>query len=57
MEETAYYCDNCGDAAWISDSVYPDIPNLLERMEPGGIVPAGECQRCGSFVYPVKGQG
>jgi hypothetical protein len=33
--------------------VFPDIPDLLVRVEPGGTVPAGECPTCGALVYPV----
>jgi len=50
-------CDNCwalfkgtGKLA----RVFPDIPGLLERIEPGGIVPAGECPDCGALVYPLN---
>ena len=50
-------CDNCwalfkgiGQLA----CVFPDIPGLLERIESGGIVPAGECPDCGALVYPVN---
>ena len=47
-------CDNCwalfkgtGKLA----RVFPDIPRLLSRIEPGGIVPSGECPDCGALVY------
>ena len=46
-------CDNCGkrfDESCLSH-VYPDIPDLLQRIEPGGVVPHGECSECGAFVY------
>jgi len=50
-------CDNCwalfkGTGRFAR--VYPDIPGLLERIEPGGIVPAGECPDCGALVYPLN---
>lgn len=50
-------CDNCW--ALFSSvsklaSAFPDIPGLLERIGPGGIVPAGECPDCGALVYPVN---
>lgn len=35
------------------DRRFPDIPGLLSRVEPGGIVPAGECPGCGALCYPV----
>jgi predicted nucleic-acid-binding Zn-ribbon protein len=50
-------CDNCG-RTYADDSelarVYPDIPDLLARIEPGGIVPYGECPSCGCLVYEEK---
>lgn len=33
--------------------VFPDIPFLAERLEPGGTVPDGECPSCGALVYAV----
>jgi len=27
------------------------IPNLMERLDPGGIVPSGTCPDCGSLTY------
>ena len=49
-------CDNCR-TEWRADQrsrVFPDIPGLTERVEPGGTVPAGECPACGALVYPVE---
>jgi hypothetical protein len=34
--------------------VLADIEDFFSRVDPGGIVPYGECPECGSFVYPVK---
>lgn len=34
--------------------LYPDIPDLLIRLDAGGIVPAGECPECGALVYPDR---
>ena len=50
-------CDNCW--ALFKDegklaTVFPDIPRLLERIEPGGTVPVGECPDCGALVYMVN---
>ena len=54
--EEVLRCDNCwalfrntGSLA----SVFPEIPDLLSRIEPGGVVPAGECPDCGALVYRV----
>jgi hypothetical protein len=47
-------CDNCG-RTYADESelacVYPAIPDLLARIEPGGTVPYGECPNCGCLVY------
>jgi len=50
-----YVCDNCGkryEQDGQLNHVFPNIPALLERVEPGGTVPAGECPGCGALVYP-----
>ena len=49
-----FVCDNCGRKYEERDlsRLYPDIPDLLVRLDPGGTVPAGECPACGALVYP-----
>ncbi len=52
----ALKCDNCGCVYGSEeelDHVFPDIPRLLDRIGPGGMVPSGECRVCGALVYPV----
>lgn len=47
-------CDNCGRTYAAEGElacVFPDIPDLLARIEPGGTVPHGECPDCGALVY------
>jgi DNA-directed RNA polymerase subunit RPC12/RpoP len=49
-----YVCDNCGKRYEREEElrfVFPAIPGLAERLDPGGIVPAGECPECGALVY------
>lgn len=49
-------CDNCS-RRWDETTLkvrFPDIPGMMERIEPGGTVPAGECPECGALVYPVE---
>lgn len=49
-----FVCDNCGERYEREDQlkfVWPDIPGLTERLDVGGIVPAGECPACGALVY------
>ena len=55
---TNHRCDNCGHE--FSDreleelgKVFPGIPGLRERLDPGGIVPSGECPNCGALCYPT----
>ncbi len=49
-----YLCDNC-DRVYEKKTdlryAFPNIPDLLRRIEPGGVVPEGECPWCGAFVY------
>lgn len=32
-------------------TVFPDIPDLLQRISPGEPVPIGECPDCGALVH------
>lgn len=52
-----YECDNCGttyqDETQLKH-VFPDIPDLLQRLDVGGVVPAGECTGCGALAYPQR---
>jgi hypothetical protein len=51
---TTLTCDNCSRRYRSVKSLkhaFPDIPDLLQRIEPGGEVPAGECPACGALVY------
>ena len=49
----------CGDCGRISDEteivrVFPNIPDLTERIAPGEPVPFGECPDCGALVHEIK---
>ena len=49
-------CGNCGrvwDEADLA-RIFPDIPNLTERIAPGEPVPFGECPECGALVHAVR---
>ena len=56
-------CDNCRKR--FSDSEMKlggklglhNIPGLAERLEPGGVVPSGECPECGALAYPIERTG
>jgi hypothetical protein len=47
-------CENCGKvykSAYDLDRVFPDIPDLAQRVCPGELVPAGECNHCQALVH------
>lgn len=43
-------CDNCG-IAWTDDEL-ERIEDIENRIDPGSVVPSGECPACGSLCYP-----
>lgn len=48
-------CDDC-DREFAEEELverFPNITDLMNRIEPGGVVPVGTC-RCGALAYPVK---
>ena len=56
-------CPECGWNGDIRPVPVTDIPGVNERLDPGGVVPAGVCPSpaedrpdypCGSLVYPTK---
>lgn len=52
-------CDNCGRLFPGIDElerVFPDIPDLVGRLDAGGTVPEGECGLCGALVYRERGR-
>lgn len=48
-----YECDNCEYATDEGSHIIPlsDCEGLGERLDPGSVVPAGECPVCKSFMY------
>jgi len=46
-------CDNCGRVWKTEDlaSIFPDIPDMTERLEPGNEIPSGECPHCHCLTY------
>lgn len=55
---TEHWCGNCDEVYPGRDLRvrWPNIPDLDCRIDPGGIVPSGECPQCGALVYlRVKG--
>jgi hypothetical protein len=52
-------CDNCGrrfTGTEALERVFPDIPDLVNRLDAGGTVPEGECPLCGALVYRERGR-
>lgn len=44
------WCENCEWRGQANQTRFP-IPDLWERIEPGGEVPVGECPECGALAY------
>lgn len=56
-EETLHICNNCQEE-WTSLDLDENgtlgvnkIPDLNQRVDPGGEVPTGECPSCGALTY------
>jgi hypothetical protein len=47
-----HVCDNCGKK-WDKENVVYAF-DLQQRIDPGGIMPTGECPDCGALCYPDK---
>jgi hypothetical protein len=43
----------CANCTWVGEpaTAFPDIPDLIQRIEPGGEVPSVECPKCGALCY------
>lgn len=51
-----HICANCGES-WTEDQIIvglDSIPDLHQRLDPGGVVPSGECPECFALVYAVS---
>lgn len=47
-------CEECGRIFEIpEDADLATIPNILDRLTPGGLVPVCECPECGALAYPL----
>ena len=45
-------CDNC-KRQWKREMLC-EVKDYFQRVEPGGVVPSGECPACGALCYPVE---
>ena len=59
MRDCPYQCTHCGTkfdekAPERLQHPWPHIPGLADRVQPGDVVPVGQCPVCGWLVYPVK---
>ena len=51
MEHECQLCE-CGNCDWHGDvSQCDEIDRLLDRVEAGGVFPAGQCPQCGALTY------
>lgn len=46
-------CDNCSHIQVYGNLDIGKIPGLTERLSPGGVVPACECEKCSALCYPL----
>jgi len=49
-----HQCDNCEQVFHAAE--LKSILNLEQRVDPGGVVPSGECPECGVLCYPVDAE-
>jgi hypothetical protein len=45
-------CDNC-HKEW-KRGMLCEVKDYFQRVEPGGVVPSGECSECGALCYPKE---
>ena len=45
-------CDNC-KKEWKREMLC-EAKDYFQRVEPGGMVPSGECPACGALCYPIE---
>jgi hypothetical protein len=49
---TRHKCDNCHWTGGEADLM--PIKDPSERLTPGGVVPSGECPKCGALAYQIE---
>ena len=48
--DSQHTCNNCRTV--IAATKLKPIEHFFDRVEPGSIVPSGECPKCGALCYP-----
>jgi hypothetical protein len=48
--QTHSICDNCG-RKWTNGRLRP-IQDLVQRLDPNGAAPTGQCPKCSALCYP-----
>ena len=48
----------CGNCQSVFHDTHPcvgidKIKHLTQRIDPGGVVPSGDCPECGALIYPM----
>lgn len=52
VHDELHRCDNCGKVH--ANETLKIAKHLGERVDPGGVMPSGECMECGALCYPIK---
>jgi len=51
-DASRHRCDDCGSIV-LGRRLLP-IVDIEQRLEPGSVVPSGECPHCRALCYPMK---
>lgn len=54
-KEPINVCDSC-KKEWKREMLC-EVKDYFQRVEPGGVVPSGECPGCGALCYPKEFHG
>ena len=46
-----HICDDCGKRWTLQEVV--EAKEMIQRVDPGGIMPSGQCPECGALCYPT----
>ncbi len=52
VHDELHRCDNCGKVH--ANETLKIAKHLGERIDPGGVMPSGECKECGALCYPIE---